>query len=104
MDIDSASIARESIKRDRGSSKAGIDDFRDALRPMLVYYAMMDQLSTDFVLNMDDVKVEEVANRLAQVIDNCQRSKGIHELLRKAKVTLDHDEIIDELQRGMISA
>ena len=104
MDIDSASIARESIKRDRSSSKAGIDDFRDALRPMLVYYAMMDQLSTDFVLNMDDVKVEEVANRLAQVIDNCQRSKGIHELLRKAKVTLDHDEIIDELQRGMISA
>jgi hypothetical protein len=105
MDIESSSNSRStrelSIKR---NSKAGIDDFRDALRPMIVYYAMMDQLSNDFVLNMDDVKVEECSERLVQVIEGCHRAKSIHDLLRKAKVTLDHDEIIDELQKGMISA
>ena len=31
-------------------------------------------------------------------------AENIHELLRKAKVTLAHDDIIDELQKGMISA
>ena len=59
----------------------------------------------DFVLNdMDDVRVEDCVNRLVQVIEDCHGAKNIHELLRKAKVTLAHDDIIDELQKGMISA
>jgi hypothetical protein len=40
----SSSLTRESIKN---SLKAGIDDFRDALCPMIVYYAIMDQLSLE---------------------------------------------------------
>jgi hypothetical protein len=88
----------------RSSSRAGIEDFRDALRPMIVYFAMMDQLSSDFVLHMDDVKVEECANRLVHVIKKCHGAKSIQELLRKAKVTLDQGDIMDELQRGMLSA
>jgi urease gamma subunit len=71
---------------------------------MIVYFAMMDQLSSDFVLHMDDVKVEECANRLVHVIKKCHDAKSIQELLRKAKVTLDQDDIMDELQRGMLSA
>jgi hypothetical protein len=107
MDMESSLTHHNAIHKQRTSSsgKAGIDDFRDALRPMIVFYAMMDQLSLDFVLNiMDDVQVEECANRLVQVIEGCHRAKNIHELLRKAKVTLAHDDIIDELQKGMISA
>jgi hypothetical protein len=110
MDMESPSSishhhSRDAVNKRNSSGKAGIDDFRDALRPMIVFYAMMDQLSTDFVLNnMDDVKVEDCANRLVQVIEACHRAKNIHELLRKAKVTLPHDDIIDELQKGMISA
>jgi hypothetical protein len=107
MDVESSSrqeSSSSSIKRSSKSNKAGIDDFRDALRPMIVFYAMMDQLSCDFCLNMDDISVEDCANRLVQVIDDCHHAKSIHELLRKANVTLDHDEIIDELQRGMIAA
>ena len=71
---------------------------------MIVYYAMMEQLSSDFVPNHDDENIEECANRLVKVIESCQRSKSIHELLEKAKITLSHEEIINELQRGMISA
>jgi spore coat polysaccharide biosynthesis protein SpsF (cytidylyltransferase family) len=71
---------------------------------MVVYYAIMDQLSSEFVLNMEDSKVEESANKLVDVIENCQRAQSIQELLRRANVALSQDEIIDELQRGMISA
>ena len=84
--------------------KADISDFRDALRPALVYYAIMDQVSADFVLNMDDCKVEECADRLVKVIKTCQGSRSIQELLRHANVTMEHSDIIDELQKGMISA
>jgi hypothetical protein len=92
---------KSSLKR---NLKPCIDDFRDALRPMVVYYAIMDQLSSEFVLNMEDSKVEESANKLVDVIENCQRAQSIQELLRRANVALGQDEIIDELQRGMISA
>jgi hypothetical protein len=97
----SSSASRKSVKR---SLKPDINDFRDALRPMITYYAIMDQLSTEFVPNMDDCKLEQCSNHLVQAIEGCQRSKGIHELLRKAKVTLDHDDIIEELQKGMCLA
>ena len=86
------------------SSRASIDDFGSAIRPMIVFYAMMDQLSSDFVPNHDDEKIEECANRLVDVIQACQKSKSIHELLEKAKISMSHEKIIKELQRGMMAA
>lgn len=106
MEIDSPSggFSQRSIGDTNSSSKAGIDDFRDALRPMLVYFAMMDQLSRDFVLHMDDCKIEDCSNRLVQVIQDCHSAKSIRELLGKANVSMDDDAIMDELQKGMLSA
>jgi hypothetical protein len=83
---------------------ATIDDFKDALRPMIVYFAMMDQLSNDFVLTLDDGKVDDFANNLVDVINGCNGCKTIRELLRKARVDMGDDEIIDELQKGMMAA
>lgn len=95
---------RKSTSPKINSSRASIDDFGSAMRPMIMYYAIMDQLSSDFAPNHDDEKIEECANRLVEVIERCQKSKNIHELLKNAKVTLSHNEIINELQRGMVSA
>ena len=81
-----------------------IDDFAKALRPMITLYAILDQLSSDFVVNMNDEVVEASAARLAETIEACQKSKSIYDLLQKAKVTIDHEEIIEELQKGMVSA
>lgn len=103
MDIDSNAGASDSSKGETSRDNATIEDFRDSLRPMITIYAMMDQLSNDFVPDLDDVKIEELSNRLVQVIERCHRCKSIEELLLKAKVTLDHDEIIREFQSGMIS-
>ena len=81
-----------------------IDDFAKALRPMITLYAILEQLSSDFIVGMDDEAVEASATRLAELIDACQKSKSIHDLLQKAKVALDHEEIIEHLQKGMVSA
>jgi hypothetical protein len=81
-----------------------IDDFANALRPMITLYAILDQLSSDFVVNMSDEVVEASAARLAETIEACQKSRSIHDLLQKAKATLDHEEIIEELQKGMLSS
>jgi len=95
---------RKSTSPKINSSRASIDDFGSAMRPMIVYYAILDQLSSDFAPNHDDEKIEECANRLVEVIETCHKSKSIHELLEKAKITLSHDQIINELQRGMMAA
>lgn len=68
-------------------SRASIDDVGSVIRPMIVFYAVMYQLSSDFAPNHDVKKIEECANRLVDVIQACQKSKSIHELLEKAKVT-----------------
>ncbi|KAL3921480.1 MAG: hypothetical protein SGILL_002728 [Bacillariaceae sp.] len=90
--------------RGKSNSRAGIEDFGIALRPFLIFYAMMDQLSSDFTPEMDDAAIEAAALRLVQTIESCYRSNDIHQLLEKAKITLSHSELINELQRGMTAA
>lgn len=80
-----------------------IEDFAKALRPMITLYAIFDQLSSDFVIGMDDEAVEASSSRLVEAVEACQKSSDIHELLQKAKVTLDHEEIYEYLQKGMNS-
>ncbi len=99
----SASTYASALNRSN-ANMASIDDFRDALRPMIVYLAMMDRLSDDFVLSLDDTQVQELANRLVEVIHDCHACKNIHELLRKARVNMDNDEVLEELQKGMMAA
>jgi hypothetical protein len=54
---------------------------------------------------VDDLQIEESAQRMVQVIENCQRSAGIiHEFIRKAKVPLDKAQMMGPLQKGMILA
>ena len=93
-----------SRKRGR-STKPTVEDFQNAIRPMVTFYAIMDQLSAEYIpsMGMNDVQVEESAQRMVVTITECQRSRSIHELLRKANVTMDHDEIIELLQKGMVS-
>jgi hypothetical protein len=97
-----AGAARRKPSRKRGLPQ--IDDFANALRPMITLYAIFDQLSADFVVNMSDEAVAESAARLTYKIEGCQKATGIYELLEKAKVALDHEAIIEELQRGMCHA
>mmetsp|Transcript_37080 Transcript_37080/g.41421 ORF Transcript_37080/g.41421 Transcript_37080/m.41421 type:complete len:1925 (+) Transcript_37080:80-5854(+) len=96
-----ARASRKSSSPGINCFRATINDFGNAMRPMIVYYAILDQLSSDFTPNCDDVSIEECASRLVEVIESCQKSKSIHELLEIAKITSTHEEIINELQRGM---
>jgi hypothetical protein len=91
------------VKRDK-NNKVSIDDFANALRPCIVFYAIMDQLSSDFTPSLDDQSIEDSANRLSQTIESCQSSKNIHELLQRGHVILSQNEIMKELQRGMTAA
>lgn len=89
------------------SGKPSIDDFQNVLRPMLTYYAIMNQLSSDFTVAADDVQILESAQKLEEVIQKCQRSRNIHELLQNGIfqcISMKHDEMIDLLQKGMVAA
>jgi hypothetical protein len=98
-----AETRRASKKRGR-TSKPTVVDFQNALRPMITFYAIIDQLSMEFSTLLEDEQIEASAERLSNLIRDCQRCKSIHELLRMANVTMDHDEIIGLLQRGMVVA
>ena len=104
---ESESKARRTSGGNRGqnnNSRAGIEDFGTALRPFLIFYAMMNQLSSDYTPELDDSAIEAAASRLVETIEACYRSNNIHQLLEKAKIPLSHSQIINELQRGMTAA
>jgi hypothetical protein len=88
----------------RSPSSPTVEDFRNAFRPMITLFAIIDQLSAEFGMSMSDVQIEESGQRLAGVIDNCLRSRSIHELIRKANVPLDLGQMMDLLQKGMVVA
>jgi hypothetical protein len=104
IDTGRPSASRGKPKSRVASSKPTVEDFKNALRPMITIFAMFDRLSAEFTVSMDDVQVRESSERLVNVITDCQRSRNIYELLQRAKVTLDHDLMIDLLQKGMVAA
>ena len=81
-----------------------VDDFQNALRPMVTLFAIFDKLSQEFSLSMEDVQVADGAETIVRVIEECYRSKNIRDLLNNAKVAMDHDIIIELLQKGMMVA
>ncbi|KAL3921400.1 MAG: hypothetical protein SGILL_002765 [Bacillariaceae sp.] len=104
-DAEESKAARTlSGQRGKTNSRASIDDFGQSLRPLLIFYAMIDQLSSDYSPDLDDPAIDEAASRFVRTIESCYRSKNIHELLEKANVTLSHSEIINDLQQGMTAA
>jgi E3 ubiquitin-protein ligase UBR4 len=100
--LSSQTGGRKSKKR---SLKPDLDDFGTSLRPMICFFAILDQLSECFVLNPKDDDIEDTANKIVKVLEQCHKAKGIRELLLIAKATMvDEEEILDDFQRGLISA
>lgn len=93
------------LSRKRRGAKPSVEDFQNAIRPMVTLYAIMDQVSAEYTpsMSMNDAMVDESVHRVVNTINECQRSSDIHELLQVAKVTMDHNEIIELLQKGMVS-
>ena len=81
-----------------------IEEFANALRPMITLYSIFDCISSLYIPNMTDELIRDSADVLVKHIEDCQKANGIHELLRKAGVKLDSDRIIEELQKGILSA
>ncbi len=87
------------------SLKPSLEDFSSSLRPMIMLNALLDVLSEQFVLNMQDTEIEASATRIVEVLQQCQHSKGLRELLKISQVTsLSDDDILEEFQAGMMAA
>ena len=85
--------------------KPDIDDFGTSIRPMITLFALLDKLSENFALNMEDTDIEEAASRIVKLLEECQRAKGIRELLETCGADfLDHDAILEGFQKGMMAA
>ena len=79
----------------------GLNEYAKSLRPMVVLYAILDQLSADFTLNMDDERIEESSQRLVSLIRSCIEAENIQDLINKANITVDHDMLLKEFYRGI---
>jgi len=92
-----------SSRRIMYGSRSGlsIEDYAKALRPMITCYAILDQISKDFTLKMDDKMVEKCAENLAGIVGKCQKADNIRALISIAKITLDDTSIVEELEIGV---
>eukprot|EP00563_Minutocellus_polymorphus_P000062 CAMPEP_0181039188 /NCGR_PEP_ID=MMETSP1070-20121207/10333_1 /TAXON_ID=265543 /ORGANISM="Minutocellus polymorphus, Strain NH13" /LENGTH=2292 /DNA_ID=CAMNT_0023117017 /DNA_START=13 /DNA_END=6891 /DNA_ORIENTATION=- len=79
----------------------GLNEYAKSLRPMVVLYAILDQLSADFTLNMDDERIDESSQRLVALIRSCIEAENIQDLIKKANITVDHDMLLKEFLRGI---
>lgn len=78
-----------------------VEDYATALRPMITFFASLDQMSKDFILNMDDEKVEESAERLVHTIEQCQKADDIRSLLSIVNISISDEKIIEEIDAGI---
>jgi len=68
---------------------------------MVVLYAILNQLSEDFTLNMDDERIEESSQRLVALIRSCTEAENIQDLISTANITVDHDMLLKEFLLGI---
>jgi hypothetical protein len=80
-----------------------IEVYSGALRPMITLYAVLDQLSKDFIVDNCDLKTSESSERLALTLDSCYKANDIHELLRIADIGLGNDAICKYFEKGATS-
>lgn len=80
-----------------------IEEYSNALRPMLTLYAIFDQLSREFVVNNDDEHTEESSERLAAKLELCYKADGVQELLRIAEIDMGNDMICKCFEKGATS-
>ena len=81
-----------------------IDEFALSLRPMITLYAIFDTLSAVFVVNMSDELVEQSVVHIVKKVEDCQRTKNIHDLLLTANVDMEDVQILEEFQKGLLTA
>ena len=80
-----------------------IEEYSEALRPMITLYAIFDQLSKEFVVNNDDESTEESSERLAAKLESCYKADSIQELLRIADVNVGNDVVCKYFEKGATS-
>ena len=94
---DAASSGVSAFNNTRGGNSTHrtimIEDYSRSLRPMITLYAILDQLSKDFVVDNCDEKTSESSERLASKLDSCYKVDNIHELLRVAEIGAGNDVI-----------
>jgi len=78
-----------------------VDDYAKVLRPMITMFAILDCLSELFSLNMDDESIEKSVERLVEVVQSCQSAPNIRSLMNQAKINLDDDKILYEIEAGI---
>lgn len=82
-------------------SGLSVEEYGRIMRPMLILYACLDQLSSVFTPQMDDEVVESCSQQLVKSIESCQRAGDIRSLINQANISLDDTAIIEEIEAGM---
>jgi E3 ubiquitin-protein ligase UBR4 len=92
------------------SSEITMNEMFVPLRPMVVYYVILQQLSQDYspaLLSATTVAAEDplepCVERLVQAVGQCWKSTNLAELLSEANITMDHQSILHWFQKGMRS-
>jgi len=77
-----------------------VEEYSKPLRPMLLLYATLDQLSKLFTLQMDDENIEKCSQQLLSTIESCQKAENIRSLITLCNISLDDTTIIEAFEAG----
>lgn len=100
---DGDALTHSRIGKSSSRKATMIEEYSGALRPMITLYAMLDQLSKEFVVNNDDESTEQSSERLAAKLESCYKADSIQELLRIAEISMGNDVICKYFEKGATS-
>lgn len=82
-------------------SKHDLEDTDSYLRPMIMLFVMLENLSNLYDSNdLDDTKIFSSAESFVNTIEKCRKSKDIHELCSMADLKMDEEKIYAEFDVG----
>jgi E3 ubiquitin-protein ligase UBR4 len=97
------------------ASTVTLDDLYMAIRPMIIYFAILHQISNDYTptglaissssspTTATKDAIELCVERLVQLITNCWKCRTMVELLSTTNIVMDQDTILLWFQKGMMS-
>ena len=89
------------VKPENDISTSSIEDQSLALRPMIILFAILDEISEAIDINICDEKIASSAEKVARKVEKCNKAKNIQDLIQNAQIPLENIEIMSEFKKGM---
>ena len=84
-------------------SSCRLDEYSNALRPMITMFIILDNLARVFAAGSTDDVIDQSSIIIGDVVESCQRVEDLDKLLSLGSITMDKEKIFEAFNQGLSS-